>query len=166
MEIRFKGKSFKLLRTERLLPNGQRVQVDMIDHPGAVVIVPVLAKDKLVLLRQYRVTMGQFLYELPAGTLKPGEAPQLCARRELTEETNFRARGIKKLGCIIPVPGYSNEIIHVFLATGLTPALGHPDADEILEPLILNRSQIRKLFKTNQICDAKSICGLVMGGWI
>ena len=101
------------------LPNGHTVRISFIEHPGAVIIVPLLPDGKVVLMRQYRPALKKYIYELPAGTIDPKEAPLVCARRELLEETGYKAKQFKRLGQIYPVPGYSTEIIHIFRAGSL-----------------------------------------------
>ena len=159
-------KKFLYRVVTKRLPNGKVVRLQLIEHPGAVLIVPFLTKDKILILRQYRPAIGQTLYELPAGTLEPGERNQTCAHRELIEETGFRARTLKRLGKIYPVPGYSTEIIHIFQAQKLTPAFAPGDADEIIEPRVMSRGEIRRLFLRGQIVDAKTICALTMVRWL
>ncbi len=164
--VRFKGKLLKLVVEKRRLPNGHVARVEIIHHPGAVLIVPFKSTDKVIFLRQYRPSIRRYLYELPAGTRKSKESVLLCAQRELTEETGHKAANMKYLGKIVPVPGYSTEIIHIFKATRLRPEAGVKDFDEILEPLTLSRSQVRSLFRQKKIIDAKTICGLVYCGWL
>ena len=148
------------------LPNGVIASMDVIEHPGAALMIPFLAKNKIIFLRQYRAIFKEYLYELPAGTLDPKEKVISCARRELIEETGYRAKLFRKLGHIYVVPGYSNEVIHIFEARGLVPAEAPKDIDEILKPIILTKSKVQQLFRQRKIVDAKSICALAMCGWI
>ncbi len=102
------------MKTEiKKLPNGNSVQLDLIVHPGAALIVPFLGKDRIILLRQWRAVLNKYLLELPAGTLDKGESILTCAKRELIEETGYASQKMTKLGRIYPVPGYSTEIIHI-----------------------------------------------------
>lgn len=164
MTLRFKAKKFTLVTENRRLPNGYTASVDLILHPGAALIVPFLTPQKIVFLRQYRPALKTYLYELPAGTLNPKEGPLLCAKRELIEETGFAARNFKRLGRIYPVPGYSNEVIYIFKASGLYKKSGIGDKDEVIEVHPLTLGQIRRLFKSGQIFDAKTICALAHTG--
>ncbi len=164
MQIKFKGKLLRLSVERRRLPNGRTARIELIHHPGAVLIVPFLADDRVILLKQYRPSVKRTLYEAPAGTLNPGERPNACARRELIEETGFRADQWQRLGKIVPVPGYSTEIIHLFRAQGLAPAYAEKDPDEIIHPMVCSVSEIRRLFRAGKIIDAKTICGLAHCG--
>ncbi len=164
--MKFKGKKFSFSVVRKRLPTGLIVEVDRIEHPGAVLIVPFLDKDKVVFLEQYRPVLGRYLLELPAGTLNKNERPLLCAQRELTEETNYKAGRLRRLGRIYPVPGYSTEIIHIYKAEGLISSPGAKDIDEIIHPRILTRIEAKRLLREGRIHDAKTICGLAMCGWL
>jgi ADP-ribose pyrophosphatase len=115
------------------LPSGRTVVRQVVKHPGAVVIMPQLADGRLLLIAQYRFAVGETLLEFPAGTLEPGEAPLACARRELIEETGYRAEHWRPLGVTYPSPGYCDEQQHLFMATGLVPEHAAGDEDEVLE---------------------------------
>ena len=164
--MRVKGKKLTFVQEHKRLPNGVVTQVDRIEHPGAALIIPLMSNRRMIFLKQYRVVFDQIFWELPAGTLDPGEKPRSCARRELREETGFSAKNLRKLGYITPVPGYSNEGIHVYLAEGLTPAPMRKDDDEIIETVILTRRQVKELFAKRRLVDAKTICGLCLAGWL
>ena len=107
----FKGKLLKVFLKNILLPNGYLATFEIVKHRGAVLIVPLLANNKVILLRQLRPVIGRYIYELPAGTLEKQESPLACAKREIIEETGYRAKKITKLGEIFPVPGCSTEKI-------------------------------------------------------
>jgi ADP-ribose pyrophosphatase len=143
------------------------------------VIVPFFTSKKLVILRQFRPVIRRYLYEFPAGTLKPGEPTLDCAHRELLEETGYLAQKMMKLGKIFPVPGYSTEVMTILKAEGLRVFRETPlekekspmgslqkDPDEILETCILSRGQIRRLFRQGRLQDAKTICALGFCGII
>jgi len=164
--MRIRGKKFTFIQERRRLPNGFVTQLEMIDYPQAAVILPFLDRNRVVLLRQFRVVLGKTLYELPAGTANKGETPLACARRELPEETGYAAKRFQKLGFIYPVPGYSNEVIHIFKAEGLYPYSLAKDADEILKPVVLSVSQVRRLFRQGRLPDGKTICALAFAGII
>jgi ADP-ribose pyrophosphatase len=150
----------------RTLPTGGKVDIDLIEHPGAVLIVPFLSKNEIVFLRQYRAAIKKYLIELPAGTLHPKEQPLACAQRELIEEANFKARRMKKLGRIYPVPGYSTEVIHIYKAEGLCHQQGIKDMDELISIRVFTKPQVKNLFQQGKVTDAKTIAGLAMAGWI
>ena len=163
-KIIYKGRVITLVTEGRVLPNGAGAKVEIVEHPGAVVIVPFLTDDKIILLHQYRPTIRQYLYEFPAGTLNKGEAVLRCAQRELIEETGYSGARFKKLGQIYPVPGYSTEVLTIFRANNLSPAYAAADPDEVIRVKIFTKLQLKKLFKSGKIKDAKTICGLTMSG--
>ena len=116
------------------LPNGVRVPLEIVRHPGGAAVVAIDAQDRVCLLRQYRHAAGGYIYELPAGKLEPDEPPEITARRELVEEAVARApRSWTSLGAYFSSPGVFTEVIHLYLATGLTPAAAAPEADEVFQ---------------------------------
>ncbi|MCC6758245.1 MAG: NUDIX hydrolase [Candidatus Omnitrophica bacterium] len=164
LRYQFKKKKIFLITRKMTIPNGMMIEKDIILHPGAALIVPFLSPDKVVILRQYRSTINKYLYEFPAGTLEPGEQPAACARREIMEEAGYRAGKLKKVGMIYPVPGYSDEIIYIYKAERLSVQKETGDADEVLEPVVMTRAQIKKIFKAGKIVDGKTIAGLAFCG--
>jgi len=162
-----RGRVFSLNRENVTLPNGETVDLDVIRHPGAAAIVPLVEADTVLLLRQFRYAAGGDLWEIPAGTLAPGEVPLDCARRELAEETGYSAHAWRALGDIVPVPGYSDERILLFLAAGLEPCEQRLDRDEVIE---VHRFPFRKtldMVEKGVIRDGKTICGLFLArAWI
>ena len=148
------------------LPNGRTHTISYIVHPGAVIIAPLLTNDKIVFIRQFRPALGKYIYELPAGTLDPNESLATCAKRELIEETGLRAKQMTKLGQIYPVPGYSTEIIYIFKAEGLSQGVAEPEEYEVIENIPMTKAEVKKLFKTGKLQDAKSICALTFCGWL
>jgi len=162
----FKGRLLKVYVGKEKLPHGYVATYEMIRHPGAALIVPFLTKNKLIMLRQLRPVIGAYIYELPAGTLDKNEAPLACARREIIEETGYSAKKLTLLGKIYPVPGYSTEKIFIYKAEGLKKVERKAELDEVIENLILTKSEIRKLFKKGKIVDAKTIAALAFCGWL
>ena len=148
------------------LPNQRTVLITYINHHGAVLIVPFKDDDTVIMMRQFRPTLKKYIYELPAGTLDPHESAAVCARRELLEETGYKAAKISKLGKIYPVPGYSTEVIHIFKAQKLTMAAAQPEDYEVIEILPMSRGDIKQLLKSGKLMDANSICALVFCGWL
>jgi ADP-ribose pyrophosphatase len=148
------------------LPNGRTVSVSYINHPGAVIVVPFLSKDKIVFMKQFRPALKKYIYELPAGTLDPNESLATCAKRELIEETGLRAKKVTKIGQIYPVPGYSTEIIYCFKAEGLTQGIAEPEEYEVIKNIIMTKTDVKKLFKEGKLQDGKSICALTFCGWL
>lgn len=157
-----KGRVFTLALDNVTLPNGVTTGIDIIRHPGASAMVPMLKKDTVLLIKQYRYAAGDFIWEIPAGTLNPGESPLECAKRELVEETGYSADKLEKLGEIVPVPGYSDERIHLYLATGLEKAVQNLDKDEILNVHEINMDDVLKMIAKGEIIDAKTISGLYL----
>jgi len=166
MRAVFKGKLLNVFVKYERLPNGHTARFEMIAHPGAALMVPFLKKDRIILLRQLRPVIGKFIYELPAGTLGVKEHPIECARREIIEETGYRAGRFKFLGMIYPVPGYSTEKIFIYAAYGLKEVERTPEKDEIIRTRILTRPAVRRLFRQGGITDAKTIAALAMCGWL
>jgi len=160
-EYLYEGRILKLRLDAVRLPNGKTSQREIVEHRGAVAMVPMLDKDTVILVRQYRLAAGNSLLEIPAGTLDPNEGVEACAQRELAEEVNYAARRMIKLFHSFMSPGYSTEVIHTFLALDLTPAAGHTDEDEFLEILPTPFADALNMIKTGEIVDAKSISGLL-----
>ena len=156
----YRGRVIELVE-ETLERHGRRMVRETIRHPGAVVIVPMLDARHLVFVRQYRRAVGRYLLELPAGTLDRHETPAQCAKRELEEETGWRATHLKRLGKFYAAPGVLSEQLTIFLATGLARTRAHPEADEELEPVTLTMTQALAAVRSSRICDGKSIIGVL-----
>jgi len=148
---------FTIVEQELRLPSGRTVVRQVVKHPGAVVIIPQLEDSRLVLIAQYRFAVGETLLEFPAGTLETGEAPLDCARRELIEETGYRAEHWRALGIIYSSPGFCDERLHLFLASGLVPEHAAGDEDEILEVKRLTVQEVERAIVDGALVDAKSI---------
>lgn len=157
-----KGRVFTLSRETVALENGVTVELDIVRHPGASAMVPLTENNTLMMIRQYRHAVGGFIWEIPAGTLDPNETPLECARRELIEEIGYSAGAWHKLGEITPVPGYSDERIHLFCARELTPARQHLDRDEILHVHEVPFDEAIQMVERGEIGDAKTLSGLFM----
>lgn len=157
----FQGRIIRLVERDLVLPNGRRTKFHIVLHPGAVAIVPVHANGDVVLLKQFRPTIGETIYEIPAGTIERGEKPLATAKREIIEETGFSAKKWEKIGEFYTAPGFCTELMHVYVAKGLTPAQLPGDADEILKPVRMPIDAALKLIRTKKIRDAKTIAGLM-----
>lgn len=144
------------------LPDGRTTIREIVNTPGAVTIIPLTEDRQVRMVRQYRSAIGEYLLELPAGTLRPGEPPQEAAARELAEETGDRAAHWRYLTSFYTMPGVCNEIIHLFLATELAPGSTNHDLDESIEVVTLPLEQAWEMIQTGQIRDAKTIVGLLM----
>jgi ADP-ribose pyrophosphatase len=158
----FRGRVIRLVNRDLVLPNGRRTTFSIVEHPGAVAIVPVHSNGDVVLLRQFRPSIGEEIYEIPAGTIEEGEAPLATAKREIVEETGFKARQWSKIAEFYTAPGFCTELMHVYVARGLSPATADGDADEVLRPVRVSIDAALKLVRTRKIRDAKSIAGLLI----
>ncbi len=136
--------------------------LEVIEHPGAVLLVAVDDRDRVFLVRQYRHPVERVLLELPAGTIDEGESPEACAERELREETGFRPRSLQRMGGFFLSPGYSNEYIHLFLATDLEEAPLDTGDEDDLRALGVSWSEALRLVDSGEIQDAKSIAALLL----
>jgi ADP-ribose pyrophosphatase len=161
-ETIFQGRIIRLVARDLVLPNGRKTKFHIVEHPGAVAIVPVHANGDVVLLRQFRPTVGREIYEIPAGTIEPGEAPLATAKREIIEETGLRAKKWTKIAEFYTAPGFCTELMHVYVAEGLTPASADGDEDEILKPVRMSIGSALKMIRAKKIRDAKSIAGLLI----
>ena len=157
----YKGDFLDVRRDEVLLPNGKTGAREWINHPGAVVIIPILPDGEIALIKQFRYAAGSEFIELPAGKLDSGEDPEECALRELEEEVGYRANKIKFLANIHPAIGFTNEIMGVFLAENLEKTEHNRDKDEFLEIVPTTLTEALNFVWENKITDVKSIIGLL-----
>lgn len=163
----YNGRLINLYQKKHKFPNGNTVDLEIIKHPGAVLIIPFLDEQRVVLIRQYRPVINSYIWELPAGTLNKNEIHINCAKRELHEEIGYDAKIIKKIGFIYPAPGYTTEKIFIFKASKLSKALYHQhEDDEIIAPKVFTKIQIKNLIKNKKIVDAKTISALALAGVI
>lgn len=156
----YQGRVIRLFR-EVIESHGRRLVREVVQHPGAAVIVPLLPDGRIVFVRQYRRAVERSLLELPAGTLEPQEPPVACARREVEEETGWRASRMRRIGAFYPAPGFASERMTLFLATGLSRVPARPEPDEVLRPVILSMAQALAKIRSGAICDAKTIIGIL-----
>lgn len=157
----FSGKLLKIKQVQVQQPAGKTAVREIIYHPGAAAVIPVLPGNRIVLIKQYRKAAEQIMLEIPAGTLEPGETPARCARRELTEETGYQAGTLQKLMVFYPTPGYSTEKIYVFKAGQLKKRKLQWAADEFIETVIMAKDEIKQLFRQGKINDAKTLAALL-----
>lgn len=157
----FKGRIVDLSIERLRLPNGHVLDLELIHHPGAVAVVPVDGEGRVVLVRQHRYATGGSLLEVPAGKLDPGEAPEVCARREVEEETGHRARDLVPMGFIWTTPGFTDERIWLFLGTGLEPGCQNLQAGETLSVERMPLDEAVRMARRGEITDAKSVCALL-----
>ncbi len=155
-----KGRAFDVTVETVTFPGGYTVDMEIIRHPGAAAIVALDAAHRIVLLHQYRHAIGSTLWEIPAGTLEPGEEPLACAKRELIEESGYSAAKWKYLGVVTPVPGYADERIHLFMATELSARQSDLDPDEIVQVHSLPLDDVVSMILKGDIQDAKTIVAI------
>lgn len=159
------------VREDRVeLPDGQQATREYIVHPGAVVVIPLLANGEVVMERQFRYPLRSDFYELPAGKIDPGEQPLACGQRELLEETGYIADKWRFLATIHPCIGYSDERMSLFLAEELTPGGHQRDGDEFLEVFTIPLVQALEWVRGGLITDVKTVIGLfwaekILHGW-
>ncbi|MEM8609650.1 MAG: NUDIX hydrolase [Myxococcota bacterium] len=160
-ELLLKAAKFDVARLTFDGPDGAPIVRDVVEHPGAAVILPVLDDGRVILIRNVRRTVGKTLWELPAGTLEPPEAPDVCAARELEEETGYRAETISPLTEFFASPGVLNERMFGYLATGLTKTAQNLDDGEEIEVFPLPTWEVRDMLKEGHIEDGKTIALLL-----
>jgi len=162
----YHGRIVSLDRDTVRFPDGSTGQLEMLRHPGASAVVPFLddpgdTDPRVLLIRQFRHAAEEFIWEVPAGRLDPGETPEACARRELEEETGMRARTLERLTMIYTTPGFTDERIHLFLAHGLEAGTQRREADEFLELHPLRWSEVMALVRSGEIQDGKTLTSLL-----
>ncbi len=161
------GRVFRLVNEKYTLDNGVISDMDFIQHPGAAAMVPMLNQTEVVLIKQYRHAVREFIWEIPAGTLDPGESAIHCAKRELIEETGYSANDWHQLGTISPLPGCTDERIHIFLASELAAAKQDLDDDELLNVHSMELNRALEMIFSGEIQDGKTISGLFLAfNWI
>ena len=158
----FKGRAFTIRRDRLRTPDGMETKLDIVEHGGSVVILPVDSEGSLLFVRQYRHAAGLDLLELPAGTRDGDEPHAECAAREVREETGMAAGSLQRIGDFYLAPGYSTEFMAVFLATELYPAPLQADADEFLEVEKISVRQAYQMAESGQVPDAKSLAALLL----
>jgi ADP-ribose pyrophosphatase len=158
----YSGRAFDVRRDTVRLPNGASINLDIVEHVGAVTILPFDSEGQVWFVRQYRHPSGVELLELPAGTLEVGEDPRTCAQREIQEEVGMRAKTLQKIGEFFLAPGYSTEYMHVFLASDLSPSALPQDEDEFLSVVPLSLDRAYESARKGQIQDAKTLATLFL----
>jgi ADP-ribose pyrophosphatase len=162
----FEGRIFKVEQDRVQLPSGHTVTMDVVRHPGSVVLLAMPAPDTVILVRQYRYTIDRWIWELPAGSLKPGEDPGAAAARECEEEIALVPRSVRRMRSFYPTPGFCDEEMIFFRCTDLKePAADSPakkDEDEDLEPRPFNVEEARRLVIEGEIVDLKTAVGLTL----
>jgi len=157
-----KGKNFNFLVDEVELSNKKQINREIVEHPGAVAILPLSRKEKIILINQYRYATKSDLLEIPAGTLEIGESPDECAYRELREETGYSSKILKKMTSCYLAPGYSNEIIHIFVAKELTLENQTLEDDEKISVKEYEFDEALTMIEEGVIKDAKTILSILL----
>ncbi len=161
------GRVFTVQVESLTLPSGHHLDAEIVRHPGSVVIVPMTTTGEVLLVRQYRPAIGRSAWELPAGSLKPGEVPHAAATRECHEETGLIPSLVEALGAFFPTPGYCDELMHFFLATGLRPpgagdTVAQPDEDEDITTRLFSTATLQDMVRAGEIIDLKTVAGLAL----
>jgi ADP-ribose pyrophosphatase len=158
----YQGRVFSVRQDQVRLPNGKVMQLDIVDHPVAVVLVPVDAQGNIWLIRQYRHSAGDEILELPAGVTESGEPSEASALRELREEIGMQAGAIRLIGEFFIAPGYTTEYLYIYLATDLSPAPLPGDEDEFIEVAPTPIQEVFAMVRNGQIRDAKTLAALLL----
>ena len=157
----YEGKILKVRVDEVSLVNGRTAVREVMMHPGGVAVVPLLTDGDVICVRQFRYPMGQVVLEVPAGKLDRGEGPLAGAKRELEEETGYTAKEYVYLGEFYPSPGFCDEVLHIYLATGLEKGQAHPDEDEFLDVEKISLEELAGMIGRNELPDGKTIAAVL-----
>lgn len=158
----FRGKILTLCVDEVLLENNKKSVREVVYHPGAVAILPILNDGCIILVKQFRYPIGRELLEVPAGKLDRNEDPLSCAKRELEEETGYKSESLEYFGSIYTTPGFSNEQIHLYVATNLTKGHQNLDEDELLYISVVHQEKAISMCFNGEIVDAKTIALIML----
>jgi ADP-ribose pyrophosphatase len=156
----YDGRIIKVKVDDVLLPNGKTAKREIVNHQGAVAVLALTDEGKMVAVRQFRKPLERSIVELPAGKLERGEEPLACAIRELEEETGYQADQFTHISSFYTSPGFADEILHLYLATGLKKGESRPDEDEFVEVMELSLEEAHELHRAGEIRDAKTVLGL------
>ncbi len=158
----FNGRLIKLRVDEVILPNGRKSTREIVEHPGAVAVVAVDEENNILMVKQYRKAIEKVLLEIPAGKLEKGESEEECVKRELVEETGYFPKSIKRVTSFYTSPGFSNEVIHLFIAKELKKESMKADFDEYLQVVKMPAKEVLKKIHSGEIADGKTISGLLL----
>lgn len=165
-DVIFSGRVLTLEREVVTMPNGKTTTMEIVRHRGSVVMIPMPGPDRVILIRQYRHVIGEWIWELPAGTLEVGEDPEIGAKRECEEEIGLTPGRVRKLGAWYPTPGFCDELMTFYICEELGPPSGnaHADDDEQIEPREFTFDEARALLASGQVRDMKTVFGLAVLG--
>ena len=161
-ELVYKGNIINVERVTVELPNGKLATRDVVRNRGAAAIVPVTSDGCIILVEQFRKPNERVFIEIPAGKLDEGEAPENCAIRELEEETGYRAESLKKILTLNPTPAFADELLHIYIATGLTKGEAKPDEDEFISAKSYPAKEVLDMIEKGIITDSKSVAGILL----
>jgi ADP-ribose pyrophosphatase len=163
MSVQFTGRIFSVHVDRARLPDGREVTLEVVRHAPSVVLIPMPEPDRVILVRQYRYAIDRMVWELPAGSLDPGETPEQAARRECHEEVGKVPRRLERLRSLFPTPGYCDEEMIFFRIDGLDEpdSAAHLDEDEVLEPRTFTLSDVRTMIEQGEIVDMKTVAGIL-----
>lgn len=153
----YEGKVVNLQVDHVHLPDGRTSKREIVKHPGAVAVIAITPENKLILVRQYRKALEKTIIEIPAGKLEPGEDPAICAKRELEEETGYRAKNVRPLVSFYTSPGFANEYLHLYVAENLEEGKVNLDQDEFVELVEYTKEECIQAIQSQEICDAKTV---------
>lgn len=161
-KVVFTGRVFRVESDRVRLANGRDATLDIVRHRGSVVLIPQPSRDTVILIRQYRYAIDRWIWELPAGTLDPGERPRTAARRECAEETGLWPRRVERLGAFYPTPGFCDEVMVFYRCSSLVAPPRPPaiDPDEQIEPRAFTRADVRRLIARGEVADMKTLVGM------
>lgn len=161
-ELLLQCRRFRVVRRRQTSPAGEDLEREVVVHPGAVAIIPMVDAEHVCLIRNFRIAVGKTLVEVPAGTLEPNEPPIETARRELIEETGYTAGKMEAVTKFYMSPGIQNELMHCFVATDLTPGDSHREAGEEIQNLVVAWDEAMAMLDRGEIEDSKSIAALLV----
>lgn len=166
-EPRFQGRVFSVTQDRVRLPNGREATLDIVHHPGSVVLIPMQDDQHIVLIRQYRYALDRWIWELPAGSLDPGEDPEAAAARECAEEIGLVPGRLELAGSWYPTPGFVTEAMHFYRLTDLRPPGPgappvHQDVDEDLRVRVFTIDEAREMVRRREVIDLKTAWGLTL----
>lgn len=160
-ELIYSGRIIDVYNDRVMTDTGKETYREIVCHRGSVAMLPVDGST-VYLVRQYRYAVGDYLLEIPAGTLEKGESPEACARRELMEEIKMEPGKVKKIATLYPSPGYIDEIMHLYLCTDMKPAAMEADEDEHIEIVSMDIKSLREMIVSNRLRDGKTVTALLM----